>query len=152
MLVGKFRLRHRTQRILFKMEELDLWLYLLYEFQSLSMVPIYFLLLRKAPGAGGPRGSVFLFNIVEDVFSLLICRGIRKNNFRGFSLGSEAFVVCHLQYVDDTILFLGMAQASVNNVSIRARDSGIGISEEQGMLLLRFLAANGRTAHLLFGP
>lgn len=52
--------------------------------------------------------SLSLFNLVADVFSLLIFRGISQNLFRDFLVGSEVVVVCHLQYANETLCSLKM--------------------------------------------
>lgn len=50
--------------------------------------------------------SPFLFTIVVDVLSSLFTRGIDRDFIEGLSVGREQISVSHLQFVDDTILFL----------------------------------------------
>ena len=50
--------------------------------------------------------SPLLFTLVVDVLSCLISRTVASGLIRGVKMGSEEIVVSHLQFADDTILFL----------------------------------------------
>ena len=48
----------------------------------------------------------FLFTLVVDVLSRLISTAVANGLIRGVKVGSEGIVVSHLQFADNTILFL----------------------------------------------
>ena len=50
--------------------------------------------------------SPFLFTLVADVFSRLIDKAKVCNVIRGFSVGRDKVEVSHLQFADDTLLFM----------------------------------------------
>ena len=50
--------------------------------------------------------SPFLFNLVVESMSGCLKRAAELNLLCGFSVGDNEVQVTHLQYVDDTILFL----------------------------------------------
>ena len=49
--------------------------------------------------------SPFLFNIVAEALSSLIYSAVSSNLFKGIKVGSEAVMVSHLQFADNTIIF-----------------------------------------------
>lgn len=50
--------------------------------------------------------SPFLFTLLADVRSLLISRRVETSQLKGVKVGIEKVVISHLQYANDTILFL----------------------------------------------
>ena len=50
--------------------------------------------------------SPFFITLVMEVLSRLISRALASGLIKGVKLGSEGVVVSHLQFADDTILFL----------------------------------------------
>lgn len=63
--------------------------------------------------------SPFLFTIVVDVLSRLVSRAVSNGLVKGLSVGSEGILISHLQFADDTILFLEPdAESFVNVLSL----------------------------------
>ena len=54
----------------------------------------------------GDLFSLFLFTLVTDVLTKLIVRAEERGLFKGFLVGKNRAKVSHLQFVDDTIIFL----------------------------------------------
>ena len=50
--------------------------------------------------------SPLLFTLVVDVLSHLISRAMESGLIKGVKVGSEGIVVSHLQFANDTIMFL----------------------------------------------
>ena len=59
--------------------------------------------------------SPFLFTLVVDVLSCLISRAVASGLTRGVKVESKGIVVSHLQFADDTILFLDNVKDSFLN-------------------------------------
>lgn len=60
--------------------------------------------------------SPFLFTLVADAFNQLLSRGKEQNLFKGIQVGKEKISISHLQYADDTLLFLDGHKNQLKNL------------------------------------
>ena len=60
--------------------------------------------------------SPLLFNIVAEALSSLIYSAVSLNLFKGIKVGSEAVMVSHFQFADDTIIFCEPDLGQILNV------------------------------------
>lgn len=54
----------------------------------------------------GDTLSPFLFTLVSNAFSQILRNGEELNLFKSYRVGKEQIPILHLQYADDTLLFL----------------------------------------------
>lgn len=69
---------------------------------------------HRGPRQGDPI-SYFLFNIVSEFLSWVISEAVRKGLISGVKIGVENVVLTHLQYADDTLIFLPNDDNTVSN-------------------------------------
>lgn len=85
------------------------WLMSFFSTTSLSFlvngVPCEPLKIRRFFRQGDPISS-FLFNMVAKALNFVISKGCEKGLIYGLQVGVDNVCLTHLQYVDDTILFL----------------------------------------------
>lgn len=64
------------------------------------------------------RGSLilFLFTLVADAFSQILLKGEKQNLFKGFRVEKQLTPLLHLQYADDTLLFLDGEGSQLSNL------------------------------------
>lgn len=60
--------------------------------------------------------SPFLFTLVADAFSQSLTRREEQNLFKGFQVGKEQIPISHLQYSDNTLLFLDDGKNKLRNL------------------------------------
>ena len=60
--------------------------------------------------------SPFLFTLVVDVLSRMLARGVETGVVKGLEVGNEGLEISHLQFADDTILFLSEDRDKFYNV------------------------------------
>ena len=65
--------------------------------------------------------SPFLFTLVVDVLSRLVSKAEERGIIRGFEVGRERVKISHLQFADDTILFLDADEENMRDVTILVR-------------------------------
>lgn len=62
--------------------------------------------------------SPFLFSIVADRLSVILKKDKHVNLIERFRVGDDKVMVSHLQYVDDSILFLKAEENNIRNIRL----------------------------------
>ena len=60
--------------------------------------------------------SPLLYNIVAEVLSVMLTSASNKGIFKGIALGNSSNLITHLQYADDTIVFIEDSMESIQGV------------------------------------
>lgn len=65
----------------------------------------------------GPLNS-FSFHLIADAFSQILSSGEERNLIKGFQVGKELSPISHIQYADDTLLFLDGEKDHLRNLCL----------------------------------